>query len=210
MIQSRPSAERPLPRASRPFAGQARSGSILPVRQAVRQWPVFAHCGRVPRRLRTAVTPSAQARDWTLTLICNVDHHVSQGARGYLAARSLCVPKDARFRYSTGMPAASAASIPRLIPGVIPRSCRRPMPRRPQLHRARRGARPSCTPNVDVGRHFRCRWDIERAAESRIMDVRLGLKRLTPRAHFSELPGTCLASRALTSTTSNPRCSSSS
>jgi hypothetical protein len=134
MIQSRPSAERPLPRASRPFAGQARSGSILPVRQAVRQWPVFAHCGRVPRRLRTAVTPSAQARDWTLTLICNVDHHASQGARGYLAARSLCVPKDARFRYSTGMPAASAASIPRLIPGVIPRSCRRPMPRRPQLH----------------------------------------------------------------------------
>ena len=83
---------------------------------------IFAHCGRVLRRLRTAVIPSAQARGWTLTLIPNVDHHVSQGARGYLAARTFCAPKDARFRYSTGTPAVSAASIPRLIPGVIPRS----------------------------------------------------------------------------------------
>src|SRR6516162_7788123 len=45
-----------------------------------RQRPLFAYSGRVLGCLRTAVTPSTQARDWTLTLICNVDHHVSQGA----------------------------------------------------------------------------------------------------------------------------------
>ena len=38
------------------------------------------HCGRALRYHLRTVSPSAQARDWAVTLICNVDHHAPTGS----------------------------------------------------------------------------------------------------------------------------------